>query len=376
VHNAGFGAIGFDGVYVPMPVAGGGGESPSPGLAALGHPLRDREREEGAPHPAAAPASSPLGGRGRKEPLAQPPGARAPSPHWGESGCASDSRAGDSGAAGDGGYESLKATLLEFIAHEQLGFGGASVTIPHKEHVLRLALEMAARAGETGVAWEIDPLAARIGAANTVVVERTAPGGGAARRVRVLNTDAPAAVSCLTDALGSLAGRRVAVVGAGGVARAIAGGLLEADAVVRVFNRSRGRAEALARELAAAFSKAAGRIEAGEMDELAGAAFDAFVNCTPVGMAGGPAPGESAIAVGSLRGCRENAVVMDTVYNPVETATLRAARARGLGVVDGLGMFVRQAEMQFEAWTGRPAPAGLFERVARAGMGVEGGARR
>lgn len=102
---------------------------------------------------------------------------------------------------------------------------------------------------------------------------------------------------------------------------------------------------------------------------MAGAGCSVYVNCTPVGMAGGPEPGGLPIPESSLQGCR---AVMDTVYNPLETPLLRAARRAGAIVVDGIGMFVRQAEAQFRLWAGEP-PLGLFERVARE---VLGGAER
>ncbi len=257
-------------------------------------------------------------------------------------------------ASGDGGsdasYESLKATVGELIDHPRLDLRGCSVTIPHKQGVLRLARESG---------WEVEPLAAAIGAANTLTIERGA--GGKPSRVRVSNTDAPAARDSLAAAMGDLQGKRVAIVGAGGVARAVAAGLAEAGASVVVASRRTERAATLVAEVGRA-GGAVGRLEVSELADLPARRCEAVVNCTPVGMAGGSASAETPIPVGSL----ENwSFVMDTVYSPLETPLLRAARAAGCATVDGLGMFVRQAEAQFLGWTGRGPPPGLFDRVAR-----------
>jgi shikimate 5-dehydrogenase len=157
--------------------------------------------------------------------------------------------------------------------------------------------------------------------------------------------------------MGDLRGRRIAVVGAGGAARAVVAGLLGAGASVAVAAR---RPEQAAGLVAMVGGMSAGTLEAVGVGALSEWGFEALVNCTPAGMAGGPAPDQSPVK--SLAGCR---VVMDTVYAPLETPLLRQARGDGCAVVDGLGMFVRQAEAQFAGWTGRPPPAGLFERTAR-----------
>ena len=269
------------------------------------------------------------------------------------------------------GYEHFKATLLALLDHPRLTLSGCSATIPHKENLLRLAIEQRAAAGtdsgvEGGVEWEIDELSAACGAANTLIVERSAT--GEVRACRVTNTDSPAAVGCLRDSLGELEGLRVGLYGAGGVARGIGAGLLAVGAKVVIAARSRAQAEGVATALRG-FTPT-GEIDVVEPGDLT--ACDAYVNCTPVGMSGGPAPEESALDVAALSQASDGAaagiVVMDTVYNPRETPLLRQTRAAGFRTIDGLAMFTRQAELQFRAWTGRDPSPGLFDRIARGAL--------
>ncbi|MHC4447869.1 MAG: type I 3-dehydroquinate dehydratase, partial [Planctomycetota bacterium] len=132
-------------------------------------------------------------------------------------------------------WEHFKATAGALIDHERLDFCGASVTSPHKAHLLRFLSE---RGGT------IEPAAAEIGAANTLIVSED----GA---LECLNTDAPAVLDALCAAMGiepaALAGKRIAILGAGGVARAAVWSLSRCGANVIIFNRTAARAEALAR---------------------------------------------------------------------------------------------------------------------------------
>lgn len=237
-------------------------------------------------------------------------------------------------------YEHFKATVASLAGHRGLRFRGASVTIPHKENLLRFV-------GDAGGA--VDPAARRIGAANTLVV---ADDGTPA----CFNTDAPAALASLCGAMGldpsGLAGRQVAVLGAGGAARAVIEGLSGAGASVTVFNRTPRRGEALARELG---------VDAGDIGSMARRHFDVVVNCTPVGMSGGPAPDQSPLPSGAA--LDDTMTVFDTVYTPQRTPLIAQAEARGATVVTGRDMFLRQAAMQFELWTGKTAPLETFERA-------------
>jgi len=266
------------------------------------------------------------------------------------------------------GWEPLKATLHALADAAGLDFRGASVTIPHKEGVMRFCAETPG--------WSPDEEAMRIGAANTLVRDGD--------QWDALNTDAPAIVGCLHDTLGSLRGKRVLVLGAGGAARAAAAGLAGAGARVRIAARTAVRAEAIRDDLEELAALEGGAVSVCAWEDRAGEACDAVVHCTPLGMRGGPGPDLSPLndeqleAIGgSGRGTgperpvprRPPLVVFDTVYNPVETPLLRAAASRGMRTIDGVSMFVRQAAGQFRAWTGTEAPGVLFERVVREALG-------
>jgi 3-dehydroquinate dehydratase/shikimate dehydrogenase len=152
--------------------------------------------------------------------------------------------------------------------------------------------------------------------------------------------------------------KRIAVLGAGGVARAVAAGLADEGARVVVFNRNEERARRMCAELTQGTAGAAagcgaleGRIVVGRSSELGCGCFHAFVNCTPVGMAGGPDPDGSPLPDDVH--LDDSVVVMDTVYTPRETPLIREARARGAVTVDGESMFLRQAELQSELFLAR-----------------------
>jgi 3-dehydroquinate dehydratase/shikimate dehydrogenase len=223
-----------------------------------------------------------------------------------------------------------------------LHLAGASVTIPHKERLLR-------HAASSG--WSIEPLARTVGAANTLV--------RSAESMHTANTDAPGLVSALVSVLGTPARRRIVVAGAGGAAAAAAAGLVQLGADVTIVNRTAERAEALARRFGCTSA-------APEQTPRA----DVYINCTPVGMTNGPDPEGLSIPVHDLAGLLPpETVFFDTVYNPIETPMLRAARSYGFRTIDGVEMFVRQASAQFELWTGRAVPVALFDRLVRAGLG-------
>lgn len=260
-----------------------------------------------------------------------------------------------------GGYENLKATLLELIDHPRLDFSGASITLPHKEPLVRLAREQE---------WEIDPLALAIGAGNTLAIDRLPSGHSSTTsptRIRVLNTDATAALESLQSRTGPVAGRAVAIIGAGGVARTIAAALAMHSAHVYVVNRTPARALDMIHALQPALQGHAGTIAIATFDDLAnlGPPLAAIINATPIGMTGGPAPSDSAVPVPILARLPRTCIVFDTVYNPIDTPTLRAAHDVGLPTLDGVDMFIRQAAAQFELWTGALAPISHFESLVR-----------
>lgn len=256
-------------------------------------------------------------------------------------------------------YEHFKATLSALIDHPQLDFAGCSVTLPHKQHLVRLARERM-NPGEHET-WEVDALSDLSGSANTLVVDRDPR--GSVLRCRVFNTDALAAASVLQQTLGSPASpRRIAIIGAGGVARAVAAGLLAHHHELVVFNRTPSSAERLVADITTRTPNA--RLSHAPFDALANSPFDALVNCTPVGMRSGPAPNDSPIDMNAFAAASPSAVVFDTVYTPLITPLLEHASLAGLRTIDGLEMFIRQAGHQFTLWTNHPPPLSLFRRVA------------
>jgi shikimate dehydrogenase len=207
----------------------------------------------------------------------------------------------------------------------KLGFAGANVTVPHKETAFR-AVD------------ELEPLARRIGAVNTLVVRED---GSILGR----NTDAFGFIENLrADAPGwSPDAGPACVLGAGGAARAVVAALVDAGVPeLRLVNRSVERAERLAADLG-------GPVRVLAWDDrnraLDGAAL--LVNTTSLGMRGQP-PLDLDLAP-----LPPEALATDIVYVPLETPLLAAARARGNRVVDGLGMLLHQARPGFAAWFGR-----------------------
>jgi shikimate dehydrogenase len=200
-----------------------------------------------------------------------------------------------------------------------LGFRGANVTIPHKLAAFEICDAVA-------------PFARRAGAVNTLIFRDG--------RIEGSNTDGFGFLESIREAApGWRADAGPAVLlGAGGAARAIAAALLDAGApCVTLVNRTATKAEALARDLG-------GPINVADRPPLKDAAL--LVNTTSLGMQGQP-----GLEV-DLAPLPQNAVVADIVYVPLETRLLAAARARGLVVVDGLGMLLHQARPGFEAWFG------------------------
>jgi shikimate dehydrogenase len=223
--------------------------------------------------------------------------------------------------------------------------------MPHKARLARLAIERG---------WALDLAARATGVANTLVVRRGEAGDVVS--MEVLNTDAAAVTEALAPALQRFDDKRVGVIGAGGMARSAAYALGLTGATVVVYARDPDKARDLARSLEATCP---GRIVAASLDLLPRACCDAFVNCTPLGMAGTSGAGLPALPAAEMRSSPARVVVLDTVYRPRETPTLAAARSRGWEVIDGGEVFVRQAIAQSVAWTGRRPPAGLVERLVR-----------
>lgn len=250
-------------------------------------------------------------------------------------------------------YEHFKATVGSWIDMKELDFRGASVTIPHKENLLRFVAERG------GV---IEPLSRRIGAANTLHVRDDGS-------LYACNTDYAAALDAVCDAMGitrgQLRGRRVAVIGAGGAARAIVAGFAGHGATVVIYNRTQDKAQALAEqfnEMPLEDGSRGGKVVAARPEKLCDSCCEVFINCTPIGMH--PNTGDTPIPTAAdTKGWSSETVVFDTIYNPVETRLLREAKAAGCKTVPGTEMFVRQAADQFKLWTGLDAPLDVFRRV-------------
>lgn len=225
------------------------------------------------------------------------------------------------------------APLRELMAAMDLR--GLSVTIPHKQAVLALV---------DGA----DEIAAGIGAANTV----TARDG----KLWGANTDLPAAMEAIKDAAvkkwsHGIYGMRALVLGAGGVSRAVAWGLKREAARVVIANRTFDRGKALAEELGVDYVR---------WESLIDARAQLVVNGTSVGMT--PTTEESPVEPSFFR---KDMVVMDTVYTPRNTKFLRDARSVGATTIDGVEMFLRQANGQFKLWKGRSIPTEILKEFSQ-----------
>ncbi len=188
----------------------------------------------------------------------------------------------------------------------ELPLAGAAVTMPLKQEVLpHLA--------------NTDPLTRRIGACNTLRI-------GADGKIVGFNTDVAGIIRPLEKRL-KLKGARIAVLGAGGAARAAVFGLIDQGAEVFIVNRTHENAVALARKAKA---------KAMKHEVFAKNHFDVLINSTPCGMK--DAKQSMAIKESELNA----GLVFDMVYNPLETPLLKLARSRGIPVITGLEMFVQQ----------------------------------
>ena len=204
-----------------------------------------------------------------------------------------------------------------------LPVSGFSVTIPHKQRILRY-LDI------------IEPLAKRIGAVNTVWRK--------AGKWRGTNTDVSGVIKPLTRHL-RLSRASILIVGYGGAARAATIALSDAGALITVTGRNMKSAQALA---------AVARAQAITLKEAQSQQYDAIVHATPVGMT----PKENECLFSEAV---PGDVVLDMVYNPHETLLLRRAKEQGCTVIHGSEMLLEQAMCQFEIWTGESAPRSVMQ---------------
>jgi|WetSurMetagenome_2_1015567.scaffolds.fasta_scaffold296516_2 shikimate dehydrogenase len=210
-----------------------------------------------------------------------------------------------------------------------LGIKGLSVTIPFKSEIIPFL-------------DEVDDLAKRIGAVNTVVNEDGFLKG--------YNTDASGALRAL-EGKTDISGKRVVIIGAGGTARAAGYILKQKGMDITIANRSRERGMALAESLGCGFVN---------LKELTDIKHDILINTTPVGMS--PDVDECPVPQEALQ---EDMVVMDVIYNPLKTKLLAMAEARGCTILNGLPIFIYQGAEQFRLWTGLDAPVTIMDEAVK-----------
>jgi shikimate dehydrogenase len=214
-----------------------------------------------------------------------------------------------------------------------LGIRGMSVTLPHKAAVIPLL---------DGV----DDLAKKIGAVNTIINQ-----GG---RLIGTNTDALGAFRALKENT-KLTGKTGLIVGAGGAARSIGFLLKEKGVRLTLTNRSWKKGEALAESLGCPFLP---------LEEIRKVESDLLVQTTPVGMV--PHEDQCLLEPEDLN---EGMIVMDVIYNPLETRLLRMARDRGCTPINGLAMFIHQGAEQFRQWTGLLPPLSEMIEAVKTALG-------
>lgn len=226
------------------------------------------------------------------------------------------------------------ADLDEFISRMvkpqtrevELNFRGFSITNPHKQAIMR-HLD------------EIDDTAAKIGAVNTVKID-----GG---KLYGYNTDAPGFVAPLKGAFGDLKGALVAIVGAGGAARACIYALKQEGADVTLFARDTNKAAVLAKEFGITLKEFQISNLRSDISEC-----DILVNATTLGTKGET----QDTTIATAEQLKDVKLVYDLIYNPIDTLLIREANKAGVPAIGGLEMLIAQGAKQFEIWTGETAP--------------------
>jgi shikimate dehydrogenase len=229
----------------------------------------------------------------------------------------------------DGAMVPLAAGREDFVVVidgvRRAGFAGVNVTTPHKESAF-------------AISHHVDAAAEAAGAANLLIFKDG--------KIEGRNTDALGLAESLRESFGTLNGKSVVLLGAGGAARGVilALEMLGADSI-HLLNRDTHRAQTLASSLVPMVKAPVHPGSLGDWSKVAGDAA-LVVNSTSAGMGSNP---PLAIDLGALN---RSAAVCDIVYNPLETQLLKDARARGHKTVDGLGMLMHQAVPSFEAFFG------------------------
>jgi shikimate dehydrogenase len=216
--------------------------------------------------------------------------------------------------------------FLHSLRQENCSIFGLNVTVPYKERVLSQL--------DT-----LSPLCQKIGAVNTIVIN-------AERRLQGYNTDAPGFMAHLSELGFNPAGKRIALLGAGGSARAIIATLCmipDRPQSIRIYNRSEGRLNILIRDLS--FRMDLSIVEpASSVDDLNLPLADLLINTTSVGLR------EDDPLLVDENLIHSNILVYDLIYNPVETKLLQLAQKKGASVSNGLGMLFYQGVLSLEHW--------------------------
>jgi len=221
-----------------------------------------------------------------------------------------------------------------------MGISGLNVTIPHKIRVMNLL-------------DELDESASLVGAVNTIKNQRG--------KLIGYNTDGEGALRSLEKTAGSVRGRRVVLLGAGGAARAIGFSVAKAGAELTIANRTMPRAKALASDIERKLGTPVRVVPLrSNLLKKTLKTAELLINATSVGMY----PNTDQTLVTSDMIHREM-TVYDIVYKPLETRLLREARRAGAKAIDGLGMLVHQGALSFKIWTGKHAPVKVMELAAR-----------
>ena len=222
-----------------------------------------------------------------------------------------------------------------------LGIKGISVTIPHKVEVIK-HLD------------EIDKIADKIGSVNTIVNENGSLKG--------YTTDGTAAVRSLKEKGVDIDGKRILILGSGGVARAIAFTLImqERIASIVIGGIIQKEIDKLVQDISSTKKnfQAKGFIINEKSLEKQLQDIDILIQCTPIGMY--PKINETPVP---KRFLRNSLVVFDVIYNPLKTHLIRDAEEKGCVVVSGIDMFIYQAVLQFELWTGKLAPVKVMKEA-------------
>ncbi len=227
----------------------------------------------------------------------------------------------------------MRRMVMPQTREAELNFAGFAVTMPHKQAIM-------------GYLDQIDETAKKIGAVNTVMIEDG--------KLKGYNTDSHGFIMPLKSEYGDLKDARVAILGAGGAARACVYALKENQANITVFAREPNKAKVLADDFDVKYAEISNfRFQ---ISNKFGDNFDILINATPLGMTG-PLENESLFTAEDLNGVK---FVYDLVTVSVDTPLIRVAKKANIPAIGGLEMLAAQGAKQFEIWTGKSAP---FEQM-------------